>query len=599
MWSDPDVIDLEPVRISTNRDVVTRMRWGGLFYVLFSSATVLMSPTLSSQSSAYLFVILFLILAAARLAIYRCAFNSQAQSEAFVEQAVLIAYLATAASWVAFLIWIFKSIQTIDSGAALSILTTTGIMAGGIAATSPRIRLMLAFAILMYIPSLVSFTLFLPADSGLAVLIIGLSYFVFSVHNGKLQHENYWIARQQAILLEKQAIDLEQAKVQAESANKAKSAFLATVSHEIRTPMNGVLGITEILATTPLNTEQQNYVGVIRHSGQTLLRIIDDILDYAKIDAHKLKIVDRTFDLSAMMHEIDLLLRIKSKDSAVNFIADLDCGLSHNLIGDPDRIKQILFNLLGNAFKFTERGEIRLLIRCLPVANRDGIELELTVKDTGIGISAENQTRLFQEFIQIGESTQHIRGTGLGLAITRNLVALMHGTITVSSEIGKGSEFRVCIPLKYDRAAEAPQLGNVQEQCPMNSDYRAHILVVDDNEVNQLVTEAMLDRLNCKVILAANGLEAVTAYTGQTFDMVLMDCNMPVMDGFEATRQIRVLERQNRIEHTPIVALTAHALDHIKQECLDAGMDDYLSKPVNLDQLNKLLQQYIPAKSIQ
>jgi signal transduction histidine kinase/CheY-like chemotaxis protein len=599
MWSDPNVIDLEPVRISTNRAVVARMRWGGLFYALFSSATVLMSPTLSSQSSAYLFVVLFLILAAARLAIYRYAFNSQAQSEAFIEQAVLIAYLATAASWVAFLIWIFKSIQTIDSGAALSILTTAGIMAGGIAATSPRIRLMLAFAILLYIPSLVSFTLFLPVDSGWVVLVIGLSYFVFSVHNGKLQHENYWIARQQAILLEKQAVDLEQAKVQAESANKAKSAFLATVSHEIRTPMNGVLGITEILATTPLNAEQQNYVGVIRHSGQTLLRIIDDILDYAKIDAHKLKIVDRTFDLNAIMHEIDLLFRIKSKNSAVNFIADLDCGLSRNLIGDPDRIKQILFNLLGNAFKFTERGEIRLLIRCLPVTNRDGIELELTVKDTGIGISTENQTRLFQEFIQIGESAQHIRGTGLGLAITHNLVALMHGTITVSSEVGKGSEFRVCIPLKYGMATEAPQPGNVQEQCAMNPDHRAHILVVDDNEVNQLVTEAMLDRLNCKVILAVNGLEAVAAYTGQTFDMVLMDCNMPVMDGFEATRRIRALERENRTGHTPIVALTAHALDHIKQECLDAGMDDHLSKPVNFDQLDKLLQQYIPAKSTQ
>ena len=599
MWSDPDVISLEPVRISTNRDLVARMRWGGLFYVLFSSATVLVSPILSSQSSAYLFVVLFLILAAARLAIYRYAFNSQAQSEAFIEQAVLIAYLATAAAWVAFMIWIFTSIQTIDSGAALSILTTAGIMAGGIAATSPRIRLMLAFAILMYIPSLVSFALFLPVDSGWVVLVIGLSYFIFSIHNGKLQHENYWIARQQAILLEKQAVDLEQAKVQAESANKAKSAFLATVSHEIRTPMNGVLGITEILATTPLNAEQQNYVGVIRHSGQTLLRIIDDILDYAKIDAHKLKIVDRTFDLSTMMHEIDLLFRIKSKNSAVNFIADLDCGLSRNLIGDPDRIKQILFNLLGNAFKFTEHGEIRLLIRCLPVADRDGIELELTVKDTGIGISTENQTRLFQEFIQIGESAQHIRGTGLGLAITRNLVALMHGTIAVSSEAGKGSEFRVCIPLKYDRAAEAPQPGNVQEQCSMNPDRRAHILVVDDNEVNQLVTEAMLDRLNCKVVLAVNGLEAVTAYTGQTFDMVLMDCNMPVMDGFEATRRIRALERQNRTEHTPIVALTAHALDHIKQECLDAGMDDHLSKPVNFDQLDKLLQQYISAKSIQ
>ena len=594
MWSDPDVINLESVRISTNRDVVARMRWGGIFYVLFSSAAVLMSPTLSSQSSAYLFVVLFLILAAARLAIYRYAFNSQAQNEAFIEQVILIAYLATAASWVIFLIWIFKSIQTIDSGAALSILITAGIMAGGIAATSPRIRLMLAFAILMYIPSLVSFTLFLPVDSGWIVLVIGLSYFVFSIHNGKLQHENYWIARQQAILLEKQAIDLEHAKVRAEDASKAKSAFLAAMSHEIRTPMNGVLGMTEILATTKLNAEQQNYLGVIRNSGQTLLRIIDDILDFAKIEARKFKIVEREFNLSALVNEIDLLFRTKSTASGVSFVVSLDCGLSRNLVGDPDRIKQILFNLLGNAFKFTERGEIRLLIRCLPVADRDGIELELTVKDTGVGISEENLARLFQEFAQIGESTQHIRGTGLGLAITRNLVTLMGGTIVVFSEAGQGSEFRVCIPLKFDTLSVKVAPASKMAETVIDSHDRTRVLVVEDNEVNQIVTKAMLDRLNCEVFLAVNGLEAVSAYTEHTFDMILMDCNMPVMDGFEATRQIRVLERQNQTKHIPIVALTAHALEHIKQECLTAGMDGYLSKPFNFQQIDQLLQQYIP-----
>lgn len=600
MWSDPDVINLEQVRISTNQEIVRRMRWGGLFYVLFCSASILISPTLSSQSSAYLFIAIFLILAATRLAIYRYTLNSQARSEAFIEQAVLVAYLATAAAWSAFIIWIFKSIQTIDSGAALSILTTAGIMAGGIAATAPRIRLMLAFTLLMYLPSLASFALFFPADSAWIILVIGFSYFIFTVHNGKLQHENYWIAQQQAILLEKQAIDLEHAKVRAEDASKAKSAFLAAMSHEIRTPMNGVLGMTEILAATKLNAEQQNYLGVIRNSGQTLLRIIDDILDFAKIEARKFKIVEREFNLSALVNEIDLLFRTKSTDSAVNFIVSLDCDLPRNLIGDPDRIKQILFNLLGNAFKFTKHGEVRLLVRCLPVANWSGIELELTIKDTGIGISEENQARLFQEFTQVGESTQHIRGTGLGLAITQNLVILMGGTIAVFSEEGQGSEFRVCIPLKFDTfSVKVAQSSKMAEETVIDSYDRARILVVEDNEVNQLVTKAMLDQLDCEVVVALNGLEAVHAYTGQAFDMILMDCNMPVMDGFEATRQIRALEQQNHTQRIPIVALTAHALEHIKQECLDAGMDDHLSKPFNFDQLKKLLQQYIPVKPAQ
>lgn len=577
MWSDPEVIEDEKIRASANQEIARRMRLGGLFYVVCSSAITQLSTPLSGQPQGIVLISIFIFLSVIRFIVCHFALNEPISYTTAIERSISIIYVATATTWSLLLIWIFTSIGVTEHAATLAVIATVGFIAGGIAATAPRIRLMLVFGFLVYVPGLVCLALLFPNNSGWVLIIIGLAYFTFTIHNGKLQHHNYWTAKQQTLLLEKQAVDLERARQQAVAANKAKSAFLATMSHEIRTPMNGVLGMTEILANTTLTQEQKNHINIIRNSGKTLLRIIDDVLDLAKLEAHKLKIVNRSFSLESFITEIEKLFAPKAKEKSLGFTIQASCPLSRHLIGDPDRIKQILFNLLGNAFKFTQSGEIRLIVQCSPLANQKGITLRFTVSDTGIGISPKNQKLLFQEFIQVGESSQHIQGTGLGLVITRNLLALMGGNISVSSQEGKGSQFTASIPLRFDtdhsNITLVQQLETPLSQASATNHRR--VLLVEDNEVNQIISKAILKQLGYEITLANNGEEAIKAFTSTIFDLILMDCNMPVMDGFEATQQIRILEQQqNTTTPIPIIALTAHAFDEIKQQCLDAGMNE-------------------------